>query len=52
MFEFNSLVVLSDKKDKQYMVTLKEVQGFPLNMAILNITILLLLMKAILLKVH
>ena len=24
MFEFNSLVVLSDKKDKQYMVTLKE----------------------------
>ena len=24
MFEFNSIVVLSDKKDKQYMITLKE----------------------------
>lgn len=23
MFEFNSIVVLSDKKDKQYMITLK-----------------------------
>ena len=24
MFEFNTLVILSDKKDKQYMITLKE----------------------------